>query len=104
MRTLAVAKIKNLSAENKKEITKKDGSIDFCNVPTIMQAGGMSHECLILVLRLCPASDYFGSPKVILNTKTFTLRKTRSLVNAMIKKVTLDLIEEIPEVPSLPSS
>ena len=85
-------------------MTKKNGSIDFCNVPSITQAGGMSHECLILVLRLCPASDYFGSTKVILNTRTFTLRQSRKLVNAMIKKFTLDIIEEIPEVPSNPSS
>ena len=100
MRDLAQAKIKEFSAESREEMSNSDGSIDFCNVPSIMQAGGMSHEHLITVLRLCPASDYFGSTMVNLNIQTVSLREARRLVNTMIKRVTLDLIDKIPEVPS----
>ena len=100
MRKLAGAKMKKLSRASKKDMTRRNGSIDFCNVPSIKQAGEMSHECLITVLRLCPASEKFGSTRVILNTKTVSLREARRLVINMIRKVSIDLVEEIPEEPS----
>ena len=81
-------------------MANEDGSIDYCNVPSIVQASNLSHEGLLSVLKLCPASDYFGAPRVILNSQTVSFKQAQRLVHKMIKQVTLDLIDKIPEVPS----
>ena len=57
----------------------------------------MSHEELIQVLKICPASDYFGQLRVKLNRHTVSLNKARQLVIQMIRKVKRELVEAIPE-------
>ena len=50
-----------------------------------------------MVLRECPASDYFGQSKVKLNVKKLSKSKAGVIVLQMVRRVQLQLVDKISE-------
>ena len=57
----------------------------------------MSHEALLLVLRECPVSDYFGQSKAMLTQNKLGKQKAQTIVAQMVRRVSLQLVDKISE-------
>ena len=85
LNNLASQKLKDLPPENKIEMRNSRREIEIVDLPDIVDVIGMAHGEMIQVLRLCPASQFFGIPRVKLNVKSVPKKEASRLLIAMIK-------------------
>ena len=81
MLAIANAKLRLLPEALVQELKRADGSVHIRGLPSMEEVKKMKHAQLLMVLKECPASDYFGQSKVKLNEKT--LDKRRALMHAV---------------------
>ena len=97
MLAIANAKLRLLPDALLKQFKRADGSVHIRGIPSMEDVKKMKHAQLMMVLRECPASDYFGQSKVKLNERTLDKKRARMHAVQIVRQVNLQLVEKRSE-------